>query len=112
MFKNKAERVKFLKEYREWWRLEKGGTEIFTWFEVEVIFHGYSFRNGAAVIVTECEVPGKFEKRYNLILPPGDEYNPYNAHSGRTSSEFESYNLHGVSVSTIVDYMTKRKNEI
>ena len=102
-----------MREYRDWIHVQDGHGTVF-WLEVELIFYRYRFKNGATVIVTECEKSGavRFDKRYNLIIPQDDEYNPYDQHSGRTPSEFRGYNLSGVSVSTIVDYMTKKKNEI
>ena len=108
MFKNKAEREKFLREYKEWPDLGYG----MTFQEVTLRFYRHVFKNRATVIVTECGETGKQETRYNLIIPDGDNYNPWDMHSGRTPSEFSGYNLQGVSVATIVDYLTKRRDEI
>ena len=112
MFKNKAEREKFLREYKEWQEMEIGDYDYrsIRWHEVKIDFYRYKFKNGATVIVTER--PQTMETRYNLIIPEGDSYNPWDQNSGRTPSEFRGYNLTGVSVGTIVDYMTKRKEEI
>jgi len=52
------------------------------------------------------------ERRYNLILPKDEEYNPFDQHSGRTPNEFKAYNLTGQSINTIVDYMTKQREVI
>ena len=122
MFKNKAEREKFLREYREWlrdgyreWMSRKGmyyDYKLFDEHEIKLKFYRCQFKNGSTVIVTECETNGKLETRYNLIIPDNDSYNPWDQHSGRTQSEFRGYNLQGVSVGVIVDYMTKRKDEI
>ena len=108
MFKNKAEREKFLREYKEWADLSYG----MTFQEVTLRFYRHVFKNKAKVIVTVCEGTGMQETRYNLIVPEGDGYNPWDQHSVRAPSEFRGYNLHGVSVGVIVDYMTKRKDEI
>ena len=110
MFKNKAEREKFLREYKEWPKNNSRCKYVFEWFEAELDFYRHVFKNGATVIVTEC--PLSKGTRYNLIIPNGDEYNPWDQNSGRTPSEFRGYNLQGVSVGVIVDYMTKRKDEI
>jgi hypothetical protein len=104
MFKNKAEREAFLKNYRKW---EKHETEAH--FIVELDFYMHKFKNDAIVIVTE-NTPSDI--RYNLIIPDGDNYNPFDQHSGRTPKEFLSYNLTGCNIGTIIDYMGKRKGEI
>ena len=116
MFKNKAEREKFLREYRNWQSIQGSDQNHFNWHGITLNFYRYEFKNGATVIVTDCpryhDGKFEFETRYNLIIPEGDGYNPYDMHSGCTPSEFRGYNLQGVSVGTIVDYMTKRKEEI
>jgi hypothetical protein len=116
--KNKAEREAFLQNYENWVDLEKGsiGSRM-TYMEVDLRFFRYSFRNGAKVIVTECNrimYDGKLGKqvRYNLILPKKDSFNPFGQHSGHHANEFLTYNLHGISVGTIVDYMTQKRGEI
>ena len=112
MFKNKEEREKFLRGYKEWHEAEFGDYDYgsIRWHEVEINFHRFKFKNGATVIVTVR--PQTMETRYNLIIPEGDNYNPWDMHSGRTPSEFKGYSLQGVSVATIVDYMTKCKDAI
>ena len=119
MHKNKAEREKFLKEYEKWANL--GGSnydyKTINAHEISLKFHRFQFKNGAAVIVTECptkQSDGKtyMSVRYNLIIPEGDDYNPYDMHSGRAPSVFRGYCLQGVSLGAIVGYMTKRQREI
>jgi hypothetical protein len=118
MFNNKIEREAFLKNYKKWEsksRINLGlydnpedfSDERRTSFGIVEIF-AYPFKNGAVVIVTEC---GN-EKRYNLIIPETDNFNPFDQHSGRTPKEFTAYNLSGCSIGTIVKYMTLRKGEI
>jgi len=116
--KNKAERMEFLKNYRSWVPSIIGGN----YAEVNrrdwktfLRLYCYTFKNGAMVIATECDQKNRrdgFGVRYNLILPKDDGYNPYDLHSGRTHEEFQSYTLEGVSLGTIVDYMTKRRDVI
>ncbi|MCL2841459.1 MAG: hypothetical protein FWE05_11905 [Defluviitaleaceae bacterium] len=113
--KNKAEREKFLKKYKKW---AMGGN----YAEVNrrdwktfLRMYCHHFKNGAIVIATECDQKNRangVNVRYNLIIPDGDDYNPFDLHSGRMSSEFQSYTLEGVSIGTIVDYMTKRRDVI
>jgi len=108
--KNKQEREQFVREYRKW--------EL--WQEINhpdlrIRFYRHDFKNGAFVIVTECDQKNRTNGvgvRYNLILPESDNYNPFDIHSGRKNSEFLSYTLEGVGMSTVVDYMTKRMDEI
>ena len=110
MFKNKAEREKFLREYVKWHKAGFGKYDFGSagFHEAEIDFYRFKFRNGAAVIVTKVEG----DARYNLIIPEGDDYNPYDRSSGWTPAEFRRYGLTGTSVSVIADYMTKRKDEI
>ena len=103
MFKNKAEREQFLRDYVHW-----GREELIYFHEAAIKFYRHVFKNGAVVIVTKVEG----DARYNLIIPEGDSYNPFDQNSGRTPSEFRAYGPHGTSVSVIADYMTKRKDEI
>jgi hypothetical protein len=110
--KNKTERENFLKDYRKWgvWR------EI-NEPPVTIRIYRHDFKNGAFVTVTECDVIGYDDKptvnnRYNLILPKADGYNPFSQNGGHSPREFLTYTLSGCGVTPIVDYMTKRKNEI
>jgi hypothetical protein len=107
--KNKSERENFLKNYKEW-----PGCSLNEVFEEiqNLYFYKYTFQNGASVIVTVCKVTKYEETRYNLIIPSEDDFNPFGTYSGHNSKEFLNYNLHGCGISTIVDYMTKRKDVI
>jgi len=113
--KNKEERYAFLRDYRNW--MPDGnyaGVNRRDW-KTFLRFYCHTFRNGAMIIVTECDQKDHsngINVRFNLIIPEGDGYNPYDKHSGRTPKEFQSYTLQGVSPGTIVDYMTKRRSVI
>ena len=115
--KNKADREKFLREYRKWPTMQDGDTYTLLYNEVCLRFYRYKFRNDAVVIVTECETKlynGTVmpQTRYNLIIPDSDDYNPCGVYTGHARSEFAKYNLMGQGISTITDYMTKRKDVI
>ena len=113
MFKNKAEREGFLREYRKWATIDGGDQYRFDKHEITLDFYTFTFKNGTEVIVTECPyAKAGTAVNYNLIISGDDDYNPWDRNSGRTPDEFRGYNLQGVPVATIVDYMTKRKNEI
>lgn len=113
--KNKDERIAFLNDYHKW---APGGNyaEVnHSDWKMQLRFYCHTFKNGAMVIATECEQKNRTNEinlRYNLIIPAGDNYNPYDQNSGHTSADFQSYTLEGVGISTIVDYMTKRRDVI
>jgi len=110
ILKNKAEREAFLKNFHEWSdKFEPIRNE-----HMKMVFYRYKFKNGAYVYVTECTQANRTlpNVRYNLILPDGDNYNPYDQNSGHSNAEFRSYTLEGCGMGIIVDYLTKRRTEI
>ena len=101
MFKNKAEREAFLKDYKsnhQWqvhlntFKHKMCDGEIYV---ATIGMWTHQFKNGAIVSITECAVPVangeccRTETRYNLIIPETDNYNPFDQHGGRTSKEFD-----------------------
>ena len=111
MFKNKAEREKFLWGYKEWPTLENGDYKNIYWHEVDISLYRYQFNNKAVVIVTECpEI--RHSQRYSLITPKNDNYNPWNKRSDRFPSVCKNYDLQDIPISIIVNYMTKYKDVI
>lgn len=110
--KNKAERERFLKEYRSWelWK------EI---PELELKFYRKVLPNGTVIIATEhtCMVfdswhkVSKYKKstsvKYHLLLSESDNYKvQYEEHAYRV------YNPTGDSKTAITDYLTKTKPEV
>ena len=111
--KNKAERERFLEEYRSWelWK------EI---PELELKFYRKVLPNGTQIIATEhaCMVfdswhnkVSKYKKstsvKYHLLLSDGDNYKvQYEEHAYRV------YNPSGDSKSAIDEYLTKTKPEV
>ena len=108
--KNKAEREAFLRNYSLWnceeYEFPRLGVPSNALFAIACFSH--IFNNGATVIATKCHE----DVRYNLIIPDGDDYNPWDTNSGHTPTELKSYNLTGQSISTIVQYMTARRGVI
>jgi hypothetical protein len=105
--KNKDERDRFLSNYRDWkiWR------EI---PELELKFYRRDLANGAAVVVTEYAAVHGVGRKYHLILPESDGYNPAAAYTGRTGTapEFLHYSPDGTGATTVIDYLTKRRGEV
>lgn len=111
--KNKAQRERFLENYRTWGLM----LEI---PELELKFYKYTFPNGTAIIATEhaamrfarytktcAEYRKSVAVKYHLILDESDTYKVQ-------FSEFEHrvYNPTGDSKTSIVEYLTKTKPEI
>ena len=108
--KNKAEREQFLKNYKEWEKLD-------SYPLLGLEFYRHVFRNGATVIVTEYQrARGDGTQytvsKYHLILLEDDGYDPFGMNSGHAPSEFLTYTLEGCGITTIVDYMTKKRDEV
>ena len=108
MFKNTKEREAFLKDYKKWgvWK------EI---PELNMTYYRYTFKNGACVVVTEYLTYSAFYKKnlvvekYCLILPDEDDYKASDACGW---VYFKHFTPNGHGISTIIDYMTKKRNEI
>lgn len=111
--KNKAEREKFLENYKTWglWKEVP---------ELELKFYRYEFPNGTVLIATEYACMkfgdyrhGHFEYkkstgvRYSLILSVGDKFN-----TGYSDTAHKLYNPSGDNKSTIIEYLTKTRPEV
>lgn len=110
--KNKAEREKFIKDYKSF--------ELFKEIpEIEVKLYRKELNNGAVIIVTEYQSyvysfeDNEYRKcstvQYHLILPQEDEYQK-NTYYGK--NEFSTYKPSGHSIGTIIDYLTKNRDLI
>ncbi len=112
--KNKAERERFLENYRNW--------ELFHEVpELELKFYRYTFPNGTVIIATEyacmkfadytSQHHFVYEKsaavRYHLILDEKDKFD-----TGYSDTAHKLYNPSGDSKSTIIEYLTKTKPDI
>lgn len=111
--KNKAEREKFLENYKAW--------ELFKEVpELELKFYRYEFPNGTVLIATEyadmkvVRYDGHkaiYEKgtdvRYHLILSEGDNFK-----NSCFIFDYKLYEPSGNSKSSIIEYLTKTKPEI
>ncbi len=112
--KNKAERERFLENYKDW-KLWKEVPEL------ELKFYRYVFPNGTVIIATEYAcikfadyTPQHrfvYEKstavRYHLILAEKDKFD-----TGYSDTAYKLYNPSGDSKSAIIEYLTKTKPEI
>lgn len=111
--KNKAERERFLGNYRSWELMHEVP-------ELELKFYRYVFSNGTVIIATEYAklvfadyTKGHFEYkkgtgvRYHLILSDKDKYN-----TGYSDTAYKLYEPSGDSVSSIVKYLTDTKPDI
>ena len=111
--KNKAEREKFLENYKAWelWK------EI---PELELKFYRKVLPNGTVIIATEhacmvfasfassgCKYKKSISVKYHLLLSDNDSYKiEYVEHA------YKLYNPSGDSKSAIVEYLTKTKPEV
>lgn len=112
--KNKAERERFLGNYRSWELMHEVP-------ELELKFYRYIFSNGTVIIATEYAcmkfadyTPQHhfvYEKstavRYHLILDEKDKFD-----TGYSDTAYKLYNPSGDSVSSIVKYLTDTKPDI
>lgn len=113
--KNKAEREKFLENYKAWelWK------EI---PELELKFYRYAFvSTGAVIIATEypcrnfvdfrqghCLYEKGVSVEYSLILREGDSFKP----KSYSESEFLYYKPEGERKSTLLEYLQKVGKEV
>lgn len=112
--KNKAEREKFLENYKEWglWKEVP---------ELELRFYRYEFPNGTVIIATEYACMkfadfrrGHFEYekstdvRYKLLLSAQDGFKL----SECSDIANNLYNPTGDTKGTLIDYLTKTKPEV
>ena len=111
--KNKAERERFLENYKNWELMHEVP-------ELEIKFYRYTFPNGTVIIATEyaCMKFARFGSkgseykkgtsvRYHLILHKSDKHKVQFA-----EYEYRVYNPSGDSKSSIVEYLTKTKPDI
>lgn len=111
--KNKAEREKFLENYKSWgiWKEVP---------ELELKFYRYEFPNGTVLIATENESMkfanyrlGHFEYekstdvKYSLILSIEDKFN-----AGYSNTAHKLYNPSGDNKTSIIEYLTKTRPEV
>lgn len=111
--KNKAERERFLEDYRSWELLIELP-------DLELRFYRKVLPNGTVIIATEhaCMVFANWDKcgcrykksksvKYHLLLSDSDNYR-----IEHVEHAFKVYNPSGDSKSAIVEYLTKTKPEV
>lgn len=106
--KNKAEREEFIKNYQEW-------ELLYNLEEIKVKIYKKQLNTGAVIYATEYEGYNGYKKefyksvKYHLVLPSKDEYRKNSC----CGYEFcVTYDPSGDSLSTLVDYLTKNREEI
>ncbi len=111
--KNKAERERFLENYKKW--------ELFREIpELKLKFYRYEFSNGSVIIATEyaamrfvsfgrsgAKYIESVSVKYHLLLDVTDKYK-----TQFSENEYKLYNPTGDSKTAIVEYMTKTKPDI
>lgn len=110
--KNKAERERFLENYRNW--------ELFKEVpELELKFYRYKFPHGTVIIATEYArmklsqyiLGANYEKstdvKYHLLLSDSDNFN-----TGYHITAYRFYEPSGDSKSILIEYLTKTRPEV
>lgn len=107
--KNKQEREQFLNSYTQW-------EEWKTIPELGLTLYRWQFENGDTFLVTEYEIPiTKYSRhlvgqKYHLLLNKNnhgktDKYMPY-------PETFYKYNPNGCGMSTLIEYLTKNRDNL
>jgi hypothetical protein len=116
-FKNRAEREAWVKDYKNW-KLDDGRA-MDIWKSVPELalnFYRYDFANGAALVATEYNYWNGYtnecqrRRRFCLVLPEHDACVDKSSVCGE--EWHRTYTLEGCSLGTVVDYLTKHRDDL